>query len=575
MLHRVTWTLGAIGLACVLAATPALVAQGICNPPMDGDIARQNYEPDAIYWEPLVEYDRLILRVDAPCDTIERIFERGENPVFELRQVLGPLDGSYRWELRVEPVVDPEVREALKKAHETGDDSIVRKLQGEGLLPKGPFVEGEAFSVVEGRIVPPGDGEEESRLASRSMIGRSADLSVSGAVSGAGDAAHNGDNRLLPKDVFHYDDVIITGSVCVGFDCVNGESFGYDTIKLKENNLRIGFDDTSTGSFPTNNWQLRANDSTSGGKSYFGIVDMGSSGTSTGGDLVFAIEAGTPASSLYVDDYGRVGLGTSIPYVELHIADGDTPTVRLDQDGSSGFAPHVWDVAGNETNFFIRDVTDGSKLVFRIFPGADSSSLVIDSDSNVGIGTASPDAKLHIVESGAVRYRLENISAGTQWDANNDGNGDFAISLVGTGGNELEIEQDGDIGNCGNPDHDFVLSSGASCSATPRSWIDAGSTSFSTSSSRAYKKNLEAVAVPDILERIRQIPVYRYDFVGGPADRIGLVAEDFHQVFERGSDAELNGQEVQLAMWLAIQQLIEQNRELREEVDQLKASAGQ
>ncbi len=34
------------------------------------------------------------------------------------------------------------------------------------------------------------------------------------------------------------DDLIVDGSACIGFDCVNGESFGFDTLRLKENNLR-------------------------------------------------------------------------------------------------------------------------------------------------------------------------------------------------------------------------------------------------------------------------------------------------------------------------------------------------
>jgi len=68
------------------------------------------------------------------------------------------------------------------------------------------------------------------------------------------------------------DDLIIQGSACVGFDCVNGESFGFDTIRLKENNLRIKFEDTSiSASFPSNDWQLTANDTTNGGaKESFG-----------------------------------------------------------------------------------------------------------------------------------------------------------------------------------------------------------------------------------------------------------------------------------------------------------------
>ena len=38
-------------------------------------------------------------------------------------------------------------------------------------------------------------------------------------------------------------------------------------------------------------------------------------------------------------------------------------------------------------------------------------------------------------------------------------------------------------------------------------------------------------------------------------DKLGLMAEDFHQVFKRGSDTTINGQEVQMALWLAVQEL--------------------
>src|SRR5882724_12920864 len=68
------------------------------------------------------------------------------------------------------------------------------------------------------------------------------------------------------------DDLIVQGSACVGLDCVDGESFGFDTLRLKENNTRIKFDDTSTSAgFPNHDWQLTANDSASGGANKFSI----------------------------------------------------------------------------------------------------------------------------------------------------------------------------------------------------------------------------------------------------------------------------------------------------------------
>ena len=159
------------------------------------------------------------------------------------------------------------------------------------------------------------------------------------------------------------DDLIVDGSNCVGQDCVNGESFGFDTIRLKENNLRIKFQDTSTSaSFPSRDWQITANDSSNGGANKFSIDDI------DGGRTPFTIEAGAPSHSLYVDDGGRLGLGTSTPVVDVHTKTGNTPTLRLEQDGSSGFSPQTWDVAGNEANFFIRDATNGSTLRAPIKP---------------------------------------------------------------------------------------------------------------------------------------------------------------------------------------------------------------
>jgi len=188
------------------------------------------------------------------------------------------------------------------------------------------------------------------------------------------------------------DDLIVTQSICVGQDCVNGESFGFDTIRLKENNLRIKFQDTSvSASFPTVDWQLTANDSTNGGTNRFSIESIDNSA------VPFTVEYGAGSHSLYVDDGGRIGLGTSAPVLEMHMVSGDSPTLRLEQDGSSGFTPQTWDVAGNETNFFVRDATNSSRIPFKIRPSAPTNSLYVDTDGDIGLGTASPDAGLHVI----------------------------------------------------------------------------------------------------------------------------------------------------------------------------------
>jgi hypothetical protein len=202
------------------------------------------------------------------------------------------------------------------------------------------------------------------------------------------------------------DDLIVQGSACVGLDCVDGEAFGFDTIRLKENNTRIKFDDTSTSvGFPNNDWQLTANDSASGGLNKFSIENT------TVATVPFTIVGAAPTNSLFVDNAGRLGIKTSVPGLNIHIATGDTPAQRLEQTTASGFSAQTWDIGGNEANFFIRDLTGGSRLPFRIRPGAPTSSIDINASGNVGIGTASPVRKLTV--TGAVGY-LSEFTDGTQ-----------------------------------------------------------------------------------------------------------------------------------------------------------------
>ena len=209
------------------------------------------------------------------------------------------------------------------------------------------------------------------------------------------------------------DDLIVDGSACIGQDCVNGESFGFDTIRIKENNLRIKAQDTSsTASFPTQDWQITFNDSSNGGQNKYSIDAI-----APVANTPFTIEAGSANSNhFYMDDGGRIGFGTTTPVAELHVKDGDTPTLRLEQDGSSGFTAQTWDVAGNEAGFFVRDATTGSTLPFRILPGAPSQALVVEgSTGDVGIGAGTnPEAALHVRRSnGTASITVEELSGTT------------------------------------------------------------------------------------------------------------------------------------------------------------------
>jgi len=222
-------------------------------------------------------------------------------------------------------------------------------------------------------------------------------------------------------DTMVTDDLIVTGSIGVGFDMTKDYDFGANTIVLKENNLRILFDDTSnSGSLPSNDWMLKANDSYDGGANYFAIQDA------TAGNDVFKIDAGVPANAMYVSrsSYGfnsnspAIGIGTSSPDFILQAKNNDTPGLRLEQ-AHYYFSAQTWDIAGNETNFFIRDFTN-NKLPFRIQPNTPENTLTLKSGGKVGIGTWNPSKTLHIyTKEDAATLRLERSGA-SSWDMVSD-----------------------------------------------------------------------------------------------------------------------------------------------------------
>ncbi|MFP5285812.1 MAG: tail fiber domain-containing protein, partial [Thermoanaerobaculia bacterium] len=554
-------------LAVLTAAAGMLAPAGAAEP-----IARASVGASSITWAPSIENEGFVQTVLGPERyRFQQSFKPGATPEFAVVDAKGnPLpDGQYTWELQAIPVLSKDVREKLRRAREAGDDEVELEMWRAGQIPREPLTVSGGFAISGGAIVPP--DLPEGRKARQRRNGQKA---ASGAASGSGLTPTTEADQVIP------DDLIVQGSACVGFDCVNNESFGFDTIRLKENNTRIKFEDTSTGTFPTNDWQLTANDSASGGSSKFSIEDI------TGAKVPFTITAGASTNSIFVDSTGRVGFRTSTPVLNLHVATSNTPAIRLEQNNSGGFTAQTWDIGANEANFFVRDVTSGSRLPFRIRPGAPTSSVDISADGDVGVGTASPAVKLHVSTStdGASAVRLQSSSATgfPGFDLYNDA-GLNAGYIGGDNGNDilrinslqnnpivlltnsvehLRVEADGDVGiNCNAPGSDLVIASGGGCSV-PSSSLNAGSGSFTVASSRTFKENLSPVKVPDILEKIASINVFNYDFIKGPKDRIGLIAEDFHQIFGRGSEKYIQGDEVQMALWLAVQQLTTQNQEL-------------
>lgn len=362
----------------------------------------------SVRWDVAGPHASATLSVSAPDgQVISKEFAAGATPEFRLIDTNGERlpDGIYMYELRLTPVFGKDVKDKLKDARAKGNsDEVQREMKKRGSIPSRAQVQSGSFAVVNGMAIV-GGGTEGERPG-RAAVDRPAVAPAPVQVQAPAQTANSGRTNFkiqrhhpsfMVFDQVIPDDLIVQGSICAGLDCVNNENFGFDTVRLKENNTRLQFDDTSTSAgFATNNWQIRANNSASGGASFLAFVDQGATGNSETGTIIFEVDAGAPANSLRVSSGGNVGIGTATPVLDVHANTTDTPGVRLEQNNSGGFTAQTWDVAGNEANFFVRDVTSGSRLPFRIRPGAPTSSIDISASGNVGINNASPSTTLDV-----------------------------------------------------------------------------------------------------------------------------------------------------------------------------------
>ena len=476
----------------------------------------ESFAPTALSWSVDTPFQSATLTVRRPGPPpSETTLALGSNLFLDLSDATVWTNGSYSYELQVFGNATP----------------------GQGLN------DGRETSATKA------EGLRAAAMPSRTVIARK----VGNFTIAEGVVPMDDEDGPRPRDQVINDDLIVDGSACIGFDCVNGESFGFDTLRLKENNIRINFHDTSSSaSFPSTDWRISINDTSNGGDNHFSIDDASVARTP------FRIRAGAPNWSIFVSQTGRVGFGTSSPNLELHVLDGDTPALRLEQAGG-GFGAQTWDIAGNETNFFVRDLTNGSRLPFRIRPGAPTSSIDVAATGNIGAGTASPAASLHVRRTdgtakvmvqdvsttpatrnmlelenmGPVQMMMRNTSTNQRWKMGLDqveGNADsFVISRAGTGGPELAILTSGEV----------RIGAGASTGlrVAPNGNVQIGGT-LVQGSSRAIKENFARLNPHSVLDRVGKLPVAVWNYKTDDASvrHIGPMAEDFREAFELGTD---------------------------------------
>ena len=117
-----------------------------------------------------------------------------------------------------------------------------------------------------------------------------------------------------------------------------------------------------------------------------------------------------------------------------------SPTLLLNQTGSAFGPPHQWDMFGNHGGFAIRNApgTMAQTQPFNIVAGAPNNSIRVDGTGQLGLGTATPLASIHVLAPIDPRLRLEQdgsvMGAPLQvWDLSGNASGFSLVDVTADG----------------------------------------------------------------------------------------------------------------------------------------------
>ncbi|WP_299303240.1 hypothetical protein [uncultured Litoreibacter sp.] len=226
-------------------------------------------------------------------------------------------------------------------------------------------------------------------LAAQNLTGN--DLTLSGEITQNGAGTNFFDANVNA----------IAGRACIGPVCTGTETIVQDPLRLKWSEPDILFEDSSTATgISSNDWRLLINDVT---VSKFAVQDV------DGNTIPFTIEATAPDNSLFVEDSGDIGIGTSIPTGRIHVEDDFRADIRLHRNTSGGRTRSDWEMVSDSNGYYVNDLVN-AQVPFRIENNAPVNALRIGAGTgNVGLGIASADAPLHVARNdGTARLIVEN-----------------------------------------------------------------------------------------------------------------------------------------------------------------------
>jgi len=165
-------------------------------------------------------------------------------------------------------------------------------------------------------------------------------------------------------------------------------------------------------------------------------VSPGGTVASFGGYGDFLIDSeGAVAGRLIVKENGNVGIGDANPGAKFSVStnttnSGNNTASFVDQ----AIGPNISHIHyGTSGDWYIRSAASSGKVVLQ------------DSGGPVGIGTASPSFRLHIIDPANAGLRVQTNTAGGTVASFGE-NGEFQIDGSGTNGGRLIVKANGNVG---------------------------------------------------------------------------------------------------------------------------------
>jgi hypothetical protein len=260
---------------------------------------------------------------------------------------------------------------------------------------------------------------------------------------------------------------------------------------------------------------------------------------------------------------GLAGLGTYLPQANLHVVGNNSlQQVLFESSDSLGTWLHLKNTSANGHDWSIWSSGSGNgegtgKLLFDDGIGY---RLVLMTNGNVGMGTTTPAAQLHVTSANYPTALLETSSASGTWlDLNNTStNGtNWIILSTGTGNGEGPGKLMFDVGpNASSVSREavMVLQSNGNVgigTVSPNFLLEVNGTagkpgggSWSTSSDARLKKNIRTLT--GALDKLLALRGVSFEYIDPKmihelsGERMGLIAQEVEKVFpdwvETGAD---------------------------------------